>query len=120
MNILDTPPERVASQEKEKLQLRQIMAVLGATWRIPLVATIILLVVAITMLIAARALFPPTKAFISQIQFSFPSAESGRYPNSTLFSINELVDPAILGVVYDQLDLGGYNIDRSEFYDSFS
>jgi hypothetical protein len=120
MNILDTPPERVASQEKEKLQLRQIVAALRATWRIPLIATIILIVLAITILIAARALVSPTRTFISQIQFTFPSAESGRYPNNTLFSINELLDPAILGVVYDQLDLGKYNIDRSEFYDAFS
>jgi len=120
MNILDTPPERVASQEKEKLQLRQIVAALRATWRIPLIATIILIVLAITILIAARAMYPPTRTFISQIQFTFPSAESGRYPNNTLFSINELLDPAILGVVYDQLDLGKYNVDRSEFYDAFS
>jgi len=120
MNILDTPPERVASQEKEKLQLRQVIGALKATWRIPLVATIVLLLLAITILIATRAQFPPTRTFISQIQFTFPSAESGRYPNNTLFSINELLDPAILGVVYDQLDLGKYNIDRSEFYDAFS
>src|SRR5262245_8307355 len=114
MNILDTPPERVASQEKEKLQLRQVIGALKATWRIPLVATIVLLLLAITILIATRAQFPPTRTFISQIQFTFPSAESGRYPNNTLFSINELLDPAILGVVYDQLDLGKYNIQRHE------
>jgi hypothetical protein len=60
MNILDTPPERVAPQEKEKLQLSRIIGALKATWRIPLVATIILIVLAITTLIAARALVPPT------------------------------------------------------------
>jgi len=120
MNILDTPPERVASQEKEKLQLGLIISALRATWRIPLIATIILLVAAISVLVAARALLPPTRTFISQIQFTFPSAEAGRYPNNSLFSINELLDSAILGVVYDQLDLGKYNIDRTEFYDAFS
>ena len=120
MNILDTPPEHITPQETEKLQLRQIVAALRATWRMPLVATVILIVVTITILIAARALLPPTRTFISQIQFTFPSAKSGRYPNNTLFSINELLDPAILGVVYNQLDLGKYNIDRSEFYDAFS
>lgn len=120
MNIIDTPPEHITPQETEKLQLRKIVAALRATWRMPLVATIILIVATITVLIAARAVLPPTRTFISQIQFTFPSAESGRYPNNTLFSINELLDPAILGVVYDQLDLGKYNIDRSEFYNAFS
>jgi hypothetical protein len=130
MNILDAPPERVALQEKEKervalqekekLQLRQIMTGLRATWRIPVIATAILVILMIAVLGTVRALFPPTRAFISQIQFNFASAESGRYPNAALFSINELLDPAILGVVYDQLDLGKYDIDRSKFNDAFS
>lgn len=125
MNILDTPhappeAERIAAQEKEKLQLRNIAGALLATWRIPLFATLVLLVLAVTLLVALRAILPPTRAFVSQLQFTFPSAESGRYPNNAPFSINELLDPAILEVVYDQLDLGKYDVDRNKFYVAFS
>ena len=125
MNIIDKPhaspeSEAVAAQEKEKLQLRRITRALGATWRIPLAATIVLVVVVIAALVALRASFPPTRVYISQFHFTFPSAESGRYPNNSPFSINEILDPAILDVVYDQLDLGKYEVDRNQFYGSFS
>ena len=125
MNIIDKPhaspeSEAVAAQEKEKLQLRRITRALGATWRIPLVATIVLVVLAIAALVALRASFPPTRVYLSQFHFTFPSAESGRYPNNTPFTINEILDPAILDVVYDQLELGKYDVDRNLFYGSFS
>ena len=125
MNIIDKPhaspeSEAVAAQEKEKLQLRRITRALGATWRIPLAATIVLVVLAIAALVALRAIFPPTRVYLSQFHFTFPSAESGRYPNNNAFNINEILDPAILDVVYDQLGLGKYDVDRNEFYGSFS
>ena len=68
MNIIDKPhaspeSEAVAAQEKEKLQLRRIARALGATWRIPLVATIVLVVVVIAALVALRASFPPTRVY---------------------------------------------------------
>jgi hypothetical protein len=126
MNILDTPhapppeSERIAAEDKDTFQFRRIVRALLATWRIPLLATLVLLVVAVTLLVALRAILPPTRTYISQLQFTFPSAESGRYPNNSPFSINELLDPAILEVVYDQLDLGKYDVDRNKFYGSFS
>jgi len=125
MNIIDKPhaspeSEAVAAQAKEKLQLRRITRALGATWRIPLAATIVLVVVVIAALVALRASFPPTRIYVSQFHFTFPSAESGRYPNNSPFSINEILDPAILDVVYDQLELGKYEVDRNQFYGSFS
>jgi hypothetical protein len=125
MNIRDTSSASPLSadnlvQQKESLQLRQILQALRATWRIPLVVSICLLLLAVAILVALRAAFPPTRIFISQFHFTFPSAEAGRYPNSTPFSINEILDPAILSVVYDQLKLGDYDVDRNEFYDSFS
>jgi hypothetical protein len=125
MNILDTPhalPEsgRIAAQEKEQLQLRRITSALRATWRIPLIASIILLVLTISLLIALRTILPPTKTFISQFHFTFPAAESGRYPNNIPFSINEILDPAILDVVYDQLELDKYGVERNQFYGAFS
>jgi hypothetical protein len=124
MNVLDAPhaPRSPAHREpdKEKLQLYCFMRALRATWRIPLLATIILLIVTIALLVSVRAAFPPTRAYISHLQFIFPSAESGRYPNNAPFSINELLDPVILGIVYDQLELGKYEVDRNQFFGAFS
>jgi hypothetical protein len=123
VNILDAPhvtpePKRIAAQERE--QLRHIMRSLRATWRLPLIATIIVLVPIISVLVALRTIFPPTRTFISQFHFTFPAAESGRYPNNTPFSINEILDPAILSVVYDQLELARYGVNRDEYYAAFS
>jgi hypothetical protein len=125
MNILDTPhprpdPEHIAVEEREKLQFRRITNALRATWRMPLIATIILLVLTVAILIVLRTTFPPTRAFLSQFHFTFPTAESGRYPNDIPFSINEILDPAILDVVYDQLELDKYGVERNQFYGAFS
>jgi hypothetical protein len=113
-------PEYIAAREKEKLQFRRIVRALRATWRIPLTASAILLVLTAAILFAVRAILPPTRTFISQFHFTFPSAESGRYPNDTPFSINEILDPAILDAVYDQLELDRYGVERNEFYGAFS
>lgn len=125
MNILDTPhprpdPEHIAAEEREKLQFRRITNALRATWRMPLIATIILMVLAVAILLVLRTMFPPTRIFLSQFHFTFPTAESGRYPNDIPFSINEILDPAILDVVYDQLELDKYAVERNQFYGAFS
>jgi len=112
-------PAYIAAKE-EKLQLRHIIRALRATWRIPLIASAVLLILTIALLLALRTVFPPTRTFISQFHFTFPSAESGRYPNDTSFSINEILDPAVLDAVYEQLELDRYGIDRNEFYGAFS
>src|SRR6266487_3907392 len=115
MNIIDTPhappaPEDSMAQQKERRQLRRFLDALRATWLIPLAATIALCLLSAAILVTLRASFPPTRIFLSHFHFTFPSAESGRYPNNTPFSINEILDPAILAVVYEQLDLGKYDV----------
>jgi hypothetical protein len=125
MNISDAPytdpdRQRIAARKKETLQFRRIVRALRATWRIPLIATAILLLLTIVILFALRTILPPTRTFISQFHFTFPAAESGRYPNDTPFSINEILDPAILDAVYEQLELDRYGVERNEFYGAFS
>jgi hypothetical protein len=125
MNISDAPytdpdRQRIAVREKEKLQFRRIVRALRATWRIPLIASTVLLILSIAVLLSLRTIFPPTRTFISQFHFTFPAAESGRYPNDIPFSINEILDPAIIDTVYEQLELDRYGLDRNEFYGAFS
>jgi hypothetical protein len=120
MNILDPlQPEHVAAKQKEQLQIRRIPNALRATWRMPLIATVILLVLTVAILLVLRTMFPPARIFLSQFHFTFP-AVGNRYPNDVPFSINEILDPVILDAVYDQLELDKYGIQRNQFYGAFS
>jgi hypothetical protein len=112
--------DEALSEEHSGKRLRDIAAALGATWQLPVLATIALLIVAVGVLAFLRIILPSTTTFISQFHFTFPSAEQGRYPNSVAFSINEILDPAALDVVYDQLELQKYGIGREKFYSGFS
>jgi hypothetical protein len=125
MSILHPPhphpqPEHIAAEQKEKLQIRRITNALRATWRMPLITSIILLVLTVAILLLLRIMFPPTRIFLSQFHFTFPAVGSGRYPNDVPFSINEILDPAILDGVYDQLELDKYGVERNQFYGAFS
>ena len=107
-------------EDQEIWQLRRILAALRATWRIPSVAALFFLILAFAALGVVRAVVPVTTTFISQFHFTFPTAETGRYPNGVRFSINEILDPAILDAVYEQLDIARYGIERGRFYGGFS
>jgi len=107
-------------EDHEKSQLRQILGAFRVSWRIPLLAGLIFLILAFAALGVARAIMPATTTFVSQFHFAFPTAQTGRYPNGARFSINEILDPAILNVIYDQLDLARYGIERERYYSAFS
>jgi hypothetical protein len=68
-------------EDREIWQLRRMLAALRATWRIPSFAALIFLILAFTALGVVRAIVPATTTFISQFHFTFPTAETGRYPN---------------------------------------
>jgi len=114
----DSPESALAEQDKRIVS--RFMGGLRATWRVPLLVTFALLILAIAVLAILRVMLPTTTTFISQFHFTFPGAETGRYPNAMVFSINEIVDPEILNTVYDELDLGKYGIERKNFYGAFS
>jgi hypothetical protein len=125
MEIADKAPSDAEAQdigfeESGNNAMSRVSAALLATWRIPLFATLVLLVLTALGLIVARSILPKTTTYISQFHFTFPSAETGRYPNGTLFSINELLDPAILDRTYRQLGLDKYGIKPDDFYGAFS
>jgi hypothetical protein len=104
----------------DRRAVRRFIRALRAKWRIPLIATCVLLVLTASALAIFRLMLPVTTVFISQFHFTFPGAELGRFPNGTQFTINEIIDPAILDVAYDQLEIGKYGMKREKFYDAFS
>src|SRR2546425_149878 len=109
-------PDLVAQEKREGWALHRIINALRATWRIPLIATAVLFIVIVAGLAVLRVVLPSTTTFVSQLHFTFPSAEAGRYPNGVPFSINEILDPAVLDVVYNQLELDKYGLERKNFY----
>ena len=113
-------PPSLASEEQEKWELRRLIAAMRGTWRIPSLAAALLLILGFAGLGVLRAVLPASTTFISQFHFTFPTAETGRYPNGVPFSINAILDPAILDVVYEQLEIEKYGIERERFYGGFS
>ena len=112
--------EHIPPDEQERWELRRVVSAFGKTWRIPLIATLVLLVLIVGVLAALRTILPTTTTFISQFHFTFPTAESGRFPNGLPFTVNEILDPAILDAVYHQLELDKHGIEREKFYGGFS
>jgi hypothetical protein len=111
---------RSSGVDQEKWELRRLIAALRGTWRIPSVAAAALLIFGFASLGVLRVITPTTTTFISQFHFTFSTTAAGRYPNGAAFTVNELVDPAILDVVYEQLNIAQYDIDRERFYAGFS
>jgi hypothetical protein len=124
MRMTDLPdtkaPPSLASEEQEKRELRRLIAAIRGTWRIPSLAATLLLILGFAGLGVLRAVLPASTTFILQFHFTFPTAETGRYPNGVPFSINAILDPAILDVVYEQLEIEKYGIERERFYGGFS
>ena len=124
MRMTDLPdpkaPPSLATEEQEKWEFRRLIAAIRRTWRLPSLAAALLLILGFAGLGVLRAVLPASTTFISQFHFTFPTAETGRYPNGVSFSINEILDPAILDVVYEQLEIEKYCIERERFYGGFS
>ena len=104
----------------DRTSISRFFAALRTRWRVPLVATFVLLVFTAGALSIVRLMLPVTTAFISQFHFTFPGVELGRFPNGTQFTINEIIDPAILDVAYDQAGMAKYGLNREKFYEAFS
>ena len=108
-------------EERQKRRFLRVANALRATWRIPVITAIVLAVLFVAAFMILRFAVPSTTTtFISRLQFTFPGAEAGRYPNDTRFTINEILDPAILDQVYNDLELNRFGVDHEAFYSAFS
>ena len=108
-------------EERQKRRFLRVVNALRATWRIPVITAIVLAVLMVAAFLILRFILPTTTTtFISRFQFTFPGAEAGRYPNDTRFTINEILDPAILDQVYNDLELNRFGVSHQEFYSAFS
>src|SRR5262249_498557 len=107
--------------ERQKRRFLLVANALRATWRIPVITAIVLAVLFVTAFMILRFAVPSTTTtFISRLQFTFPGLETGRYPNDTRFTINEILDPAILDQVYNDLELNRFGVSHEAFYSAFS
>ena len=108
-------------EERQKRRFLRVANALRATWRIPVITAIVLAVLFVAAFMILRFTVPSTTTtFISRLQFTFPGVETGRYPNDTRFTINEILDPAILDQVYNDLELNRFGVSHETFYSAFS
>jgi hypothetical protein len=124
-------------EERDQRRLRRVANALLATWRLPVIAAIVVAVLIVPAFIILRFVSSSTTTtFLSRVQFTFGSNSDVarrvgnalinvstfdiRYPNDARFTINELIDPAILDQVYNELDLNRFGIRREAFFPAFS
>src|SRR5262245_13979273 len=108
-------------EERQKRRFLRVTNALRATWRLPVITAIVLAVLIVAAFMILRVALPSTTTtFISRFQFTFPGVERGRYPNEARFTINEILDPAILDQVYNELDLNRFGVRHEAFYSAFS
>lgn len=64
-----------------------------------------LLILGLTLVAVAWRVSPVTHLSYQEISITFRGAQKGEYPNGLPFSIEELLDPAVLRIVYDRQNL---------------
>jgi hypothetical protein len=108
-------------EERQKWRFLRVANALRATWRIPVITAIVLAGLMVAAFMILRFTLPSTTTtFISRFQFTFPGVEAGHYPNGARFTINEILDPAILDQVYNDLELNRFGVSHQAFYSAFS
>lgn len=112
--IEDSPP----TQENNRLQ--DLSAAIWATRAVPLIAGIVGIICIIGLISFLRLTIPATTTYSARIQFTFPEAAQGKYPNDSPFSINEVIDPNVLSSIYADHNLAQYGISPSAFYTAIS
>ena len=65
-------------------------------------------------------LSPPMTTYSEPVEFNFPQAEKGSYPNGAAFSINDLINRNVLDQVWRENQLEGQGISFKEFAESVS
>jgi hypothetical protein len=140
MSVPEPPHDNAKAESFEEQEQRRLLRVanaLRATWRLPVIAAIVIAVLIVPAFVILRVVFSSTTTtFLSRVQFTFgPNSDIARrvgnalidvstfdirYPNDARFTINELLDPAILDQVYNELDLNRLGIRREAFYPAFS
>jgi hypothetical protein len=124
MSVPELPHDDAKAEsfmERQKQRFHRIANALRATWQFPVITAIVLTVLIVATFMILRLVVPSaTTTFISRFQFTFPYVETGRYPNAVRFTINEILDPAILDQVYNELGLNRFGLSHEAFYSAFS
>lgn len=91
-----------------------------AAWKLAAIVAVFFLIVLSTVLFLLRSAVPATTTYFARFEFKFPGVESGRFPSGDVFSLNEIIEPAVVGPIYDRFKLDSYKIDRGEFFNALS
>ena len=98
----------------------RILAIAAATWMLPAIIAIVVTVFGAGVIALVRLATPTTTTYLARIQFTFPEVTRGQLPNLSPFSLNELIDPSILNILYKDFDIGNLNISLDEFVAGFA
>jgi hypothetical protein len=108
----------LAADETNAIQ--RIFSSLSATWRIAGAIGLGSLIVLLSVLFFLRSTVPAITTYLARLEFKFPGVESGRYPNGEPFSLNEIIEPAVISPIYEKFKLDQFKVDRDEFFNAFS
>jgi hypothetical protein len=96
------------------------MSVLASTWRVPLALGVLTAAFFLLGLFVVRSAVPTTTTYLARFEFKFPGVEAGNFPNGDQFSLNEIIEPNIVGTIYDRQALDKFGIDRDEFFNALT
>lgn len=97
-----------------------LISLVTSTWRAPLVLGILTAVFLLVGLFFVRFAVPSTTTYLARFEFKFPGVEAARFPNGDRFSLNEIIEPNIVGTIYDRQGLDKFGISRDEFFNALS
>jgi hypothetical protein len=112
------PASAMGRAESSSLQRWWLAA--SATWRFAAIVSLIFLLLAGSILFFLSRSIPASTTYFARFELKFPGIATGRLPNGDPFSLNEIIEPAILGEVYDRFKLEQFGVKRDEFFNAFS
>lgn len=101
--------------EGDGIDLKQLFSAIWQTRKLVLACVLIAAVALAGLIAMLRIALPTEQIFQHRIAFTFDGAEKRIYPNATVFSINDLLAPAVLKKVYEDNDLAAQNIKFENF-----
>ena len=121
--VTNLPPQFIYQNETNQEDEIDLSVLFNKIWlrRKFIVAFVFVAVVLVSGVMAIKILLNPPEQRLSEIiQFTFPSADQGRYPSGQKFSHNDVVSAEVLEKVYKNNNLKNINVDFNKFISSIT